>query len=50
MAEELSFEEAVQELEHTVKRLEGEAISLEESLSLFERGVTLSRLCTQRLD
>ena len=44
------FEEALQELETIVHRLEDGNLSLDESLALFEEGIKLSRLCAQRLD
>ena len=44
------FEEALQELESIVQRLEDGNLSLDESLALFEEGIKLSRLCAQRLD
>lgn len=44
------FEEALQELEAIVQRLEDGNLSLDESLALFEEGIKLSRLCAQRLD
>jgi exodeoxyribonuclease VII small subunit len=43
------FEEALQELETIVQRLEDGNLSLDESLALFEEGIKLSRLCSQRL-
>ncbi|MBN2467579.1 MAG: exodeoxyribonuclease VII small subunit [Deltaproteobacteria bacterium] len=45
-----TFEEAMKRLEEIVTRLEGEEISLEESLDLFEEGVKLSRFCRTKLD
>ncbi len=45
-----SFEEALGRLEEIVQRMEGEDLSLEESLRLFEEGVRLTRLCAKRLD
>lgn len=48
--EELSFREAMQELEATVGRLEGNVLELEESLSEYERGVALVRSLRGRLD
>jgi exodeoxyribonuclease VII small subunit len=45
-----SFEEAFRRLEEIVKRLEEGDLPLEESLSLFEEGIRLSRACTQKLD
>ena len=44
------FEESLQELEPIVQRLENGNLSLDESLALFEEGIKLSRLCSQRLD
>ena len=44
------FEEALQELETIAQRLEDGNLSLDESLALFEEGIKLSRLCSQRLD
>lgn len=46
----LSFEGALEQLEATVGRLEEGEMPLEEALVLFERGVTLSRQCTETLD
>jgi exodeoxyribonuclease VII small subunit len=44
------FEKAFQELEQIVQRLEGEQLSLDESLKLFEQGIALSRFCHQKLE
>ena len=43
------FETALAELESLVETLEQGDISLEESLKLFERGVTLTRNCQTSL-
>lgn len=48
--EEMSFREAMQELETTVSRLEGNTLELEQSLSEYERGVALIRNLRGRLD
>ncbi len=48
--EELSFEEALVELEEIVTKLEAGELTLEESLALFERGQKLAALCNQQLD
>ncbi len=48
--EELSYEEAFAELEAVVASLENEEHSLEESMSLFERGQSLSKYCTSLLE
>ncbi len=47
--ENLSFEEALNELETLVDQLEHGEISLEDSLKSFERGVALTRSCQQAL-
>jgi exodeoxyribonuclease VII small subunit len=44
------FEAAIAELEAIVKKLEEGDLSLEQSLSLYERGVTLSKFCHARLE
>jgi exodeoxyribonuclease VII small subunit len=44
-----SFEEQLAELETVVERLERGDLSLEENVSLFERGVTLSDACKKQL-
>lgn len=43
--EELSYEEALAELEQLVSALEGEQNQLEESIKLFERGQALAARC-----
>jgi len=48
--EPTSFEAALKELEGIVKRLESGEAKLEESLGLFERGIKLSRYCSQKLE
>jgi len=44
------FETALDELEQIVGKLERGELKLEESLQLFERGVTLARQCRQALE
>ncbi|HSB01182.1 MAG TPA: exodeoxyribonuclease VII small subunit [Anaerolineales bacterium] len=44
-AEELTYEEALAELEEIVSALEGEQNQLEESIKLFERGQALAARC-----
>ncbi len=48
--EELSFEQAVGELEATVERLEGGDLPLTEAIALYQRGVRLAQRCNQLLD
>jgi len=47
--QEPDFETALQELETLVEKMEHGELSLEDSLSHFERGVKLSRTCQQAL-
>ena len=48
--EDLTFEQAFEELEATVAKLEDGDLSLEESLALFERGQRLSAHCSRLLE
>jgi exodeoxyribonuclease VII small subunit len=43
------IEKCFEELERIVGALESQATSLEDSLKLFERGIKLSRRCSQEL-
>ena len=45
-----SFESCLDELEKVVKELEGGELSLERSLELFERGMSLSDTCRKQLE
>ena len=47
--ENLSFEESLGELEIIVQNLEHGELSLEESMTLFERGLSLSQLSQNKL-
>jgi exodeoxyribonuclease VII small subunit len=49
-AEDLTFEQAFQQLGEVVQELEGGELPLEQSLDLFERGMALARLCEGKLD
>lgn len=44
------FEAALQRLEQIVQRLEKGELPLEESLVLYEEGISLSRLCHAKLE
>jgi exodeoxyribonuclease VII small subunit len=44
-----SFEEALENLEKIVEKLEAGNLSLEETLKSFEEGIRLSRLCEKKL-
>jgi len=45
-----SFESCLDELEKVVKELEAGDLSLERSLELFERGMSLSETCRRQLE
>ena len=45
-----TFEEQLKTLEAVVEKLERGDLPLEESLSLFEQGVTLSEACKKELE
>lgn len=47
--DKLSFEEALNELEGIVARLEDGKVPLEESIALYERGAKLKAHCDSRL-
>ena len=44
-----SFENALEQLQATVKRLESGELTLEDSLKHFEEGVRLTRACQEQL-
>ena len=48
--EEVTFEAAIARLEEIVRSLESGSAPLDESLALFEEGVSLVKLCNARLD
>lgn len=46
---EMSFEEAMQELETLVNQLEGSQVELDQSIALYERGAELKKHCESKL-
>ena len=48
--DEPTFEQALQQLEQIVQKLEKGELPLEESLRLYEDGIRLSRLCHGKLE
>ena len=48
--ENMSFEDAINELEKIVDELEGNEISLDEAVSVYERGSKLKNICQKRLN
>jgi exodeoxyribonuclease VII small subunit len=48
--DDLTFEQAFEELDDIVRQLEGGLLSLDEALALFERGQALQARCQALLD
>jgi exodeoxyribonuclease VII small subunit len=48
--EKLTYEQALEELEQVVSALENEALTLEQAISLYERGRVLTEHCTGLLE
>ncbi|MAY33247.1 MAG: exodeoxyribonuclease VII small subunit [Rhodovulum sp.] len=46
---EMSFEEAMAELERVVNQLERGDVPLEDSIKLYERGAALNKRCEEKL-
>ncbi len=46
----MKFEEKISELEKIVNKLEDGTLSLDESITLFEKGIKLSKDCQKILD
>ena len=46
---ELTFEQAVVELEGIIKKLEEGRMSLEDAVRAFERGTELKKICEEKL-
>lgn len=47
--EETTFEEALKDLETIVEKMERGDLSLDDALKSFETGMTLAKLCEQKL-
>jgi len=47
---EMNFEQALAALEVEVRRLEGGALSLDESLESYEKAIELVKICNKRLE
>ncbi|HEY8348591.1 MAG TPA: exodeoxyribonuclease VII small subunit [Clostridiales bacterium] len=47
---EVTFEQAMAELEEIVKKLEKGELTLDESINFFRRGVELTKYCNRKLD
>ena len=47
---EMKFEEALKKLEEMVEAIENGELTLDESLSKYEEGIRLSKLCAKKLE
>ncbi len=47
---DMSFEEALGRLESIVRMLEGGGAALDESLTVFEEGISLVKMCNEKLE
>lgn len=50
LSKDFDFEKSIKELEKIANNLENEQISLDESIALFEKGVKLSKDCSEYLE
>ena len=50
LSKDFDFEKSIKELETIANSLEKEQISLDESITLFEKGVKLSKNCSEYLE
>ena len=50
MEKKIKFETAMAELESVIAKLESDDTPLDEAMKLYEKGIGLFRLCTERLD
>ena len=50
MNKNIGFEEAIEKLDTILSKLESGSVSLDESLTLFEEGVEIIKLCNEKLE
>ncbi len=50
MSEEISFEEAMKQLEEIVDKLEEGDVPLEKAINYYQEGMKLSKLCSDKLE
>lgn len=50
MKEDIKFEAAIEELESIVRKLEAGSLTLDDSLSAFEKAVGLVKICNEKLE
>jgi exodeoxyribonuclease VII small subunit len=46
----MTYEDAMSELEHITRRLTDESMPLDEMVELYEKGMSLARLCKDMLE
>lgn len=49
-SKDMTYEQAVAELEEIIRKLESGEASLDDSIALYSRGMELSKLCKDKLD
>ena len=47
---EPTLKECMQELDAILKALDGEEISLEDSFAMYQKGMTLLKICNEKID
>ena len=47
---EPTLEDCMQELDAILKALDGEEISLEDSFAMYQKGMTLLKICNEKID
>ena len=47
---EPTLEECMHELDAILKALDGEEISLEDSFAMYQKGMTLLKICNEKID
>ncbi len=50
MPQEITFEQAMAELDEIVRKLENGQIPLEEAVKTYERGMKLKKICEEKLN
>lgn len=50
MSETKTFEEAMNELEVIIQKLNNNELSLDDSIKAYEKGMALSRFCQEKLE
>jgi exodeoxyribonuclease VII, small subunit len=49
-SKDMTYEQAVAELEEIIRKLESGEASLDDSIALYSRGMELSKFCKDKLD